>query len=200
MRRNICLALVISALTTACAPSAPQTKGPTVVVATERELGRVAEQTETQMTAVVQAVEPATRTLTLDVGDGKQLELVAGDEIRNFDQIRKGDRVKVRYVVGVVLQLVKGGGGLRGRVVDETASRSAKGEKPAGEALRTVSITADVVAMDRDKQLITLQGVERTVDLKVNDPAQFENIALGDQVEATITQAAAISVEPAESP
>jgi len=55
---------------------------------------------------------------------------------------------------------------------------------------------ADVVALDPAKQIVTLKGPKQTVNLKVPDPAQFKNIAKGDQVEATFTQAMAVAVEP----
>jgi len=38
------------------------------------------------------------------------------------------------------------------------------------------------------------------VDLRVDDPEQFKLVAVGDQVEATFTEAVAISVEPAGQP
>ncbi|HET9022929.1 MAG TPA: hypothetical protein VFN64_00035 [Burkholderiaceae bacterium] len=41
--------------------------------------------------------------------------------------------------------------------------------------------------------------MERTVDLKVKDPKQFALIKVGDQVEATFTEAVALAVEPAPS-
>ena len=55
-----------------------------------------------------------------------------------------------------------------------------------------------MVGLDADKQVVTLKGPKRTVDLKITDPEQFKRIAKGDQVEATYTQALAIAVEPAK--
>ena len=71
------------------------------------------------------------------------------------------------------------------------------GEKPAGAVGRQVKIVADVVALDPAKQVVTLKGPNRTVDLRIGDPEQFKRIAKGDQVEATYTQALAMAVEPA---
>jgi hypothetical protein len=50
----------------------------------------------------------------------------------------------------------------------------------------------------RRKQTVTLRGPNRTVELKIPDPAQFKRVAKGDQVEATYTQAVAVVVEPAK--
>jgi len=49
-------------------------------------------------------------------------------------------------------------------------------------------------------QTVTLRGPTRVVDLGVHDAAQFKLAAVGDQVEATYTEAVAISVEAAGEP
>ncbi|WP_408228762.1 MULTISPECIES: hypothetical protein [Paraburkholderia] len=57
---------------------------------------------------------------------------------------------------------------------------------------------ADVVAVNPKHKTVTLRGPKgNTLDLKVEDPAQFANIKKGDQVDAVYTEALAISVEPA---
>jgi hypothetical protein len=43
-----------------------------------------------------------------------------------------------------------------------------------------------------------LRGPKRTVDLRVRDPKQIKLVKVGDQVEATYTEAVAVSVEPAK--
>ena len=53
-----------------------------------------------------------------------------------------------------------------------------------------------MTAVDPAKQAVTLKGPERTVTLKVQNPDQFKLVQVGDQVEATYTEAVAISVEP----
>jgi hypothetical protein len=43
---------------------------------------------------------------------------------------------------------------------------------------------------------VTVRGKERTVDLKIRDPEQFKLVAKGDQIQATYTEAVALSVAP----
>ncbi len=62
---------------------------------------------------------------------------------------------------------------------------------------RTVTVIADVIGVDAEKQTVKLKGPKRTVDLKVRDPEQLKLIKVGDQVEATFTEAVAVAVEPA---
>jgi hypothetical protein len=62
-----------------------------------------------------------------------------------------------------------------------------------------VHVVADVIAIDAPTQTVTLRGPTRVVQLQVQDPQQFRLVAVGDQVEATYTEAVVISVEPARN-
>lgn len=179
------------------AAGAQESEASKVGVVTSEELGKVSKQVNTQVIATVEAVDRDTRSVTLKGPEGNLVTVMVGDDVRNFDQIDVGDNVEVRYSLGVVLQLVKGGGGVRTRVENENASRAAKGEKPAGTSVREVLVVADVLSVDRERGTVTLQGPNRVVELQVRNREQLENIEVGDQVEATFTEAVAISVKEA---
>jgi Cu/Ag efflux protein CusF len=89
------------------------------------------------------------------------------------------------------------GGKLGQPIVSEEAVRAAPGAKPAGAIERTVTLTANVIKVDQKNQMVTLKGPNRTVDLKVKDPAMLQKVKVGDQVDATITEAVAIEVTAA---
>lgn len=162
--------------------------------------GKAATADVVRITASVEAIDAASRTLTVKGPRGNVVDLQAGPEVKNFDQIKVGDYVVVRYVRALSLALKKGGGGIRERS-DKSDSATAKpGERPAAAGARQVTVMADVTAVNPKTQTITLRGPKRTVDLKVRDPEQFKLVKVGDQVQATYTEAAAISVEPAPKP
>jgi len=76
--------------------------------------------------------------------------------------------------------------------------RAELGQRPGGITSRETVIVADVVATDAATQTISLRGPGgRTVILPLRDPEQFKRIAVGDQVEATYVEAAALSITPA---
>jgi hypothetical protein len=150
-----------------------------------------------QMNATITAIDPATREVTLKRPDGHEVTLVAGDEVRNFDQIKVGDQVSTQYVEALTLELKKGGGQAVTRTEQIEGERAKPGERPSGGAGRTVRIVADVMAVDPSTQSVTLKGPHRTVDLKVADPEQFKLIHVGDQIEAIYTEAVALSVHEA---
>ena len=149
-----------------------------------------------KLTATITAIDKATRDVTLKGPQGNEVVFTAGPEVKNFANMKVGDQVDVQYVEALTLELKKGGGMVVARTEKAGAAGAKPGEKPAGAIGRQVTIVADVVGLDPSKQVVTLKGPQRTVDLKVADPEQFKRIAKGDQVEATFTQALAIAVEP----
>ena len=150
------------------------------------------------VTATITAIDAASRAITLKGPQGKESTVVAGPEVKNFAQLKVGDGVDISFVESLVLELKKGGGKPVAWPVKEGAVGAKPGEKPAGAAGRQVTVVGDVIAVDTAAKTVTVKGPQRTVDLKVNDPEQLKLIAKGDQIEATFTEAMAISVSPAK--
>jgi hypothetical protein len=151
-----------------------------------------------KITATITAIDAATRAVTLKGPQGKETTITAGPEVKNFAQMKVGDQVNAEYVEALMLELKKGSTAPVGRTDQAAAGVAKPGELPAGMVGRQVTITAEVVGVDPATQTVTLRGPQRTVELKVRDPAQFKMVAKGDRVEATYTEAVAIAVEPAK--
>lgn len=149
------------------------------------------------VTSTVTAIDKATRAVTLKGPEGKLNTVTAGADVRNFDQIKVGDMVVARYMEALTLTLKKDGKELVAKTEQADGARSAAGAKPAGIVGRQVEVTADVVAVDAKTQTLTLKGPKQTVELKVPDPKQFALVKVGDQIQATYTEALALSVEAA---
>lgn len=161
------------------------------------EPGKVAMARAVKASALVTAIDAASRTLTLKGPEGRMFELVAGDEVKNFAQINVGDVVVVTFVRGLTME-VKKGGGVRESTESTDAARAKPGEKPAGAVGRQVTIIADVVAVDPKKKTITLKGPKgNVVELDVQNPEHFKVVKKGDQVEVDYVEAVAIAVEAA---
>jgi hypothetical protein len=183
------------AFVTGCAHQQPFATD-TTVVSSEPGKGVIARTIELSMQVI--AIDRPTRTVTLKGPEGKVADVVAGDEVRNFDQIRVGDRVVVRYIEALSLELRKttaGGGDI---TASAAATRAAAGKRPGGTVTGQVTAIAEVIAVDPANMLITLLGPKgNIVDLRVQNPDHFKVVKTGDQVEVTYTQAMALSVEPA---
>jgi hypothetical protein len=189
--------LAAAMLSIVAVPAVSQTGGAAVM---KSEPGKVTVTDAISVTATVEAIDAAKRLVTLKGPDGNSLVVHAGPEVKNFAQIKVGDLVVVRYVEALTLELKKGGGAMREKTERESMASAKPGERPAATSTRQVTVIADVIARDAKKQTVRLRGPTRMVDLKVRDPEQFKLISVGDQVEATFTEAAALSVEPAPKP
>ncbi len=190
MLKSLCFVATVALAGTAAA----QTGG--AMVGTAPGKG-VAVQT-VKATATITAIDKSTRDVTLKGPQGREMTVMAGPDVKNFDNLKVGDQVDMQYVEALTLQLRKGGDKTVAKTEKTDAVGAKKGEAPGGAVGRQVTVVANVVALDPAKQVVTLKGPNQTVDLRVADPAQFKNIAVGDQVEATFTQAFAVAVEPAK--
>jgi Cu/Ag efflux protein CusF len=164
----------------------------------EKGPGKVAMAQSVNLTATITAIDKATREVTLKGPQGNEVTLTAGEQVKNFDQLKVGDNVNVQYVEALTLELKKGGGLVVARTEQAGAVGAKPGQQPAGAVGRRVTVVANVVDVNAAKQTITLKGPQRTVELRIPDSEQFKRIAKGDQVEATYTQAVALDVEPAK--
>lgn len=160
--------------------------------------GKVAMAEGVKAAAVVTAIDKATRTVTLKGPEGRSFDVVAGDAVKNFAQIKVNDEVVVEYIRALTLE-VKKGGGPRERVDSADAVRSKPGEKPAGAVGRQVTIVADVIDVSPANKTITVKGPKgNIVELEVRNPEHFKVVKKGDQIEANYVEAVALSVEPAK--
>jgi hypothetical protein len=159
--------------------------------------GKVGIAEKVKATATITAIDKANRDVTLKGPQGNEMTVTAGPAVKNFDQLKVGDKVDLEYAEALTLELKKGGKELRQRSEREGSDRAQPGERPGAAAGRQITVIADVTAVDRKKQVVTLRGPKQTVDLKLRDPEQIKLVKVGDQVEATYREAIAVSVEPA---
>jgi hypothetical protein len=166
------------------------------VVASEPGKAVIAETVEAS--AKVVAIDKATRTVTLRTAQGKSFDVVAGDEVKRFDEIKLGDLVVVRYFQALTMELMKTKAGKPAMTEREGAARAPAGERPGGAIGREVTAVLDVLAVDPKKMTITVKGPRgNVVDLQVQNPDHFKVVKKSDQIEAVYREAVAVSLEPA---
>ena len=154
-------------------------------------------------TATVQAIDQATRQVTLKGSGGKVFSFKASDDVKNLAQVKVGDQVTVKYFESLAFKLQKPGSDKPEASMEAGAAAAKPGEKPAGAAARKVRVTTTIKALDPKASYVTLVGPEGNEwDVKVKDPKVFTEVKVGDKVDVTYTEALAISVEavPAAKP
>src|SRR5436190_20376604 len=195
--RIFLLVLLLAALP-AAAQRKPDMKGGEVVAS---EPGSAAMVRAAEISAQVVSLDKKTRTLSLKGPKGKVVDVVASDEVKNFDQIKVGDFLVVRFMQSLALDLQKTKSGASGLSVNETAVKAQPGQRPAAGGAREISAIAKVTAVDEKAKTISLQGPRgNVVTLDVKNPDQFKVVKQGDEVLVTYTEAVAVSIEPAQKP
>lgn len=137
-----------------------------------------------------------TRHVTLKDADGKTSVIVAGHEVRNLAQVKKGDVVRITYHESIAYQVKKPGAAQPGVATSTDVSRSPLGEKPAGSVTDTVTVRATIAAIDKATSHVTLRGPRgKVIVVKAKDPSKLDAVQVGDLVDITYTEALAVAVE-----
>lgn len=147
------------------------------------------------VTATVLSVDRKTRLVTMEAENGERLEITAGPEVKNLDQVKKGDIVEVEYFEALALALTEEKTGIQERVESTTGTTAPKGEKPAATATHRIEAIATVVDIDKKERLVVLKGPKQVVTVKVGESVDLANIDKGDEVKAVYVEEMAISVK-----
>lgn len=176
----------------------PPPPPPTVSVSeSQTPQGGEVQQTVTA-TAAVQKIDQKTRMVTLKGSDGQTKTIHVSDDVKNLDQVKKGDLVTIAYYEQIAWELKKKGTAEPGMDAAADATRAPAGSMPGAVAGAAVSVTAKITKIDRKTDTVTLKGPQgKTVSVKVKNPSRLEGVKVGDLVEITYTEAMAISVEKA---
>lgn len=154
---------------------------------------------EVVVEADVTAVDPATREITVERDDGSQLTFVAGDEVRNFDQIAVGQKVKTSYLEVLSARLMDPDEPSIEPVAEVTAGRTELGEKPGVGIAAGIVWDVKVVSVDHEQHLVVLTnstGEMRAVTAKRDEGKAFvEGLKQGDRVELMLRESVVLTVE-----
>ena len=140
-------------------------------------------------------VDKKTRTITFKNKEGES-KFVAGPDIKNFDQIKKGDRVNVNYELAVAIELIKTkSDGVRSKTETNTVTKSKSTEKPSETITNKTTIIADIVEVNREKKLVSVKGPSgKITTVTVKNPALLADVQVGEQFKVIYFDAMAASI------
>lgn len=167
----------------------------TVVQAEELGAAEVSD-TVIMVNAIVN-IDKDSRTITLKNDQGDQRMFTAGPEVRNFDQLKRGDLVIMEYYAGLAIALEPKGSGLEERADELEVQWAKKGEKPGMKVTESTYVAAQITAVDPKDQIVVLEGARGALMLKAGDDIDLSQVSVGQEVEALYVESFAVSVEPA---
>ncbi|MDP3584756.1 MAG: hypothetical protein Q8R61_06510 [Thiobacillus sp.] len=196
--------LVLALLLSACATQGDQARTDTSSsqqAAPNTQGDAAATVTVSQVTATVEAVDLATRMVTLARPDGKSVVVQAGEQVRNLAQVKVGDKVTVEYYEGLAAEIAPPGAALDEVEVTGVVARSPRGERPAGTVGEAIKATVVIEYVDTLRNVVHFTGpLGKTRIVKVVQPqfrAMLKTLKPGDQVTLTYFEAVAVNVRPA---
>ena len=145
-------------------------------------------------TGTIEAIEAASRTITIKKPDGTFVTTIAGPDIKRFPELKIGDTVNARYYENVVVRVKAPG--------EPDVVSSAKGTTgseqvlPGGTKAKQLTITATITAIDQTTPSITFTGPNGwKYSSKVQDTAALAKVKVGDKVDIVWTEAVLVSVD-----
>lgn len=185
MKRSTCLAAIGFLAALGCATAKDQPFNKETVIEAE---------------AMIEMVDPATRMLVI-AGPNGPTAVVAGPEIRNFDQIQAGEKVKLTYKAALAAAITKSKAKPT-ETYDSMAVAAPLGAKPAGAVGQTITTTVQIESVDTSFDAVTFKrpdGFSRTITAASPEGKKFiRTLKKGDLVDVSYTEALAISVVMAE--
>ena len=147
-------------------------------------------------TATITAIDKTSRLVSLKDEKGSEDTVYVGPEVKRFDELNVGDKVKITYSESLVLQLRKPGDPAP-TSGDTTAVGRATSGPPGAVAARQQTTSVEVLAIDQKVPSITVKTADgRTVVRKVENVKNLEGVKVGDKIDITYTQSMALEIEP----
>jgi hypothetical protein len=144
------------------------------------------------VTATVEAIEHASRSLTLKKPDNSILQITVPKEYLRFDALKVGDKLSATYYDNIVIRVKAPGE----KDVDSASASliASPGAKPGFTVGAQRSITATITAIDPKVPSITLSGPSNwKYSSKVADKDALKQVKVGDRLDVVWTEAVLLS-------
>jgi len=180
MKRLFATFALLGVVVLAAAPALAQTKTLTGETVTK--------------TATIEAINHATRELTVKGPEGNFVTFTVAPEVKRFDTLKVGDTIVAKYYENLVIRVKLPGE----KDVDSATSGAAPaaGAKPGATVAEQRTITATITAIDPKVPSITFKGPNNwSYSSRVEDKKALAQVKVGDKVDITWTQAVLIGIE-----
>jgi Cu/Ag efflux protein CusF len=147
------------------------------------------------VTATVTKIDHKSREVHIKTDDKQEYKFIAGADVQNLDQVKKGDVITVVYTEALAYEVKAHS--TTGVSSKGAIASTAQGEKPAGAMAQQTTETVMITAIDTKAPSVTVKDSDGELQtIKVKDPTKLIGLKVGDTVDITYTEAFAISVDP----
>jgi hypothetical protein len=149
------------------------------------------------MEGTVERADPFTRALTLRTSVNTTQTINVPREFKLFDELRTGDRIRVRVSESVIVAVRPGG--KPSVPVDTTAEAKPATASAESEVVQQLKAAVTVESVDPAARTIVYRTADsRKVIRAVADPKLLEGLKPGDVIEITYTRERAIDLQRAQ--
>jgi hypothetical protein len=138
-------------------------------------------------------IEKDARLVTLKNAAGDTLSVVCGPEVKNFDKLKVGDRVRTVYKETLSIRIDKTGEMVE--TTEQSSTSAKKGDAPAAQFWEKREVKAKIIEIDKASgtaEIETMSGEKFTV---IPDAVEnLDKVQVGNFVVVTQTSTRAISV------
>jgi hypothetical protein len=198
LARSSSVTLIVAALATGGCQSTPPPAEPSAPAPRALPGPMTAASAGVTLQGQITAIDARTRAVTVTGADGGSLDFIAGADVRNFNQLKVGDKVTLDYQAAVALDLQPAGSAPVGVTRSQGGTVPIRGATPGGARSNTIEIVTEVAAVDPVANTIALRGprgntqiiaVERE-DLR----AKLPSVKRGDLLKISYTEAVALGI------
>ena len=163
---------------------------PAVVGARQTQL---AQSKPATVTATIEAIDKANRTVTLRRPNGTSVEIKTPPDMQGFNTLKVGDQVTATYFEATAVSVRRPGD--PAPPAEPTTVVQRKERAPGSETRRQQTLRFTVRAVDAKAPSLTVSDTQgHSVTLAVEDPKRLETLKVGDTVDVTYYESLMVSV------
>ena len=169
---------------------------------TNAPMGRMVAQLVT-VTAQVEAINPATREVTLKGPSGDEVTFTAGPQVKRLDEVQVGDFIRADYYISIAAEVRKPTAAEKQHplVILDAAGKAPADLPPAAGVVRKFKVVTTIEALDRRTETVTVKGpLGHYFTARVADPERLTKVHIGQTIVIVYTEAIAISLEKVNKP
>jgi hypothetical protein len=154
------------------------------------------------VTGTITDIDYSTREVTLQGPQGRIETFVVDKRVQRLNEAKVGDKVTVDYYLGFNAEVRKPTAEEEQNplVVLSTASKAGPEAEPAAVGVRRIRAVVTIEGLDRRAETVTVKGPRgRYYVARVADPSRLEQVHIGETIVMTFTEAAAVSLNPAQN-